>query len=190
MHQSFFLVEVRLELTQLLVRKTGELKRVCAHGGRVTSIGATGEDGRENHASRWNTDDLEAARAARSEAELSAIERLAAHVVIILRNRVEWVHLAALVDAAAGNDTTKDTAFLLPLYFLVYVSSYSLDPYPRIVCYSRLRSLTGTYIGLIYKTLIEERGIRLFNSNAIMKTELGTTYPSFYYAKCMLLNVI
>jgi hypothetical protein len=109
-HQSFFLVEVRLELTQLLVRKTGELERVCTHGSRVTSIEATGEDSRENHASRRNTGDLEAARAARSEAELSAIERLAAHVVIVLRNRVERVHLAALVDAAAGNDTTKDTA--------------------------------------------------------------------------------
>jgi hypothetical protein len=109
-HQSFFLMEVRLELTQLLVRKTGKHERVCAHGGRVTSIEATGEDGRENHASRRNASDLEAARAARGEAELSAIEGLAAHVVIVLRNRVERVHLAALVDAAAGNDTTKDTA--------------------------------------------------------------------------------
>jgi hypothetical protein len=109
-HQSFFLVEVRLELTQFLVRKTGELERVCTHGSRVTSIEATGEDSRENHACRRNTGDLEAARAARSEAELSAIERLAAHVVIVLRNRVKRVHLAALVDAAAGNDTTKDTA--------------------------------------------------------------------------------
>jgi hypothetical protein len=99
-----------LELTQLLVRKTGKLERVSTHGGRVTSIEATGEDGRENHASRRNTGDLEAARAARSEAELSAIERLAAHVVIVLRNRVERVHLAALADAAAGNDTTKDPA--------------------------------------------------------------------------------
>jgi len=62
-HQSFFLMEVRLELTQLLVRKTGELERVCTHGSRVTSIEATGEDGRENHASRRNTGDLEAARA-------------------------------------------------------------------------------------------------------------------------------
>jgi hypothetical protein len=33
-------------------------------------------------------------------------------------------------------------SFLLPLYFLVYVSSYSLGPYPRIDCYFRLRSLT------------------------------------------------
>jgi hypothetical protein len=109
-HQSFFLVEVRLELTQLLVRKTGKLERVCTHGGRVTSIEATGKDSRENHASRRNTGDLEAARAPRSKAELSAMKRLAAHVVVVLRNRVERVHLAALVDAAAGNDTTKDTA--------------------------------------------------------------------------------
>jgi hypothetical protein len=76
----------------------------------VTSIEATGEDSRENHASRGNTGNLEAAKAARSEAELSAIERLAAHVVIVLRNRVERVRLAAIVDAAAANDTAKDTA--------------------------------------------------------------------------------
>jgi hypothetical protein len=109
-YQSFFLVEVRLELTQLLIRKTGKLERVCTHGGRVTSIEATGEDGRENHASRRNTGDLEAARAARSEAELSAIERLAAHVIIVLRNRFERVRLTAVVDAAATNDTAKETA--------------------------------------------------------------------------------
>ena len=34
-------------------------------------------------------------------------------------------------------------AALLPLCLLVYVSSYSLDPYLRIDCYSRLRPLTG-----------------------------------------------
>jgi hypothetical protein len=33
-------------------------------------------------------------------------------------------------------------SFLLPLYFLVYVSLYSLGPYLRIDCYSRLRFLT------------------------------------------------
>jgi len=103
-------VRVRLELVQLLIRETGELERVCTHRGRVTSIESTSKDGCESHASGGNTSNLEAPGATRSRAELSTIERLAAHAVVVLRNRVERVRLAALVDAAAGNDTTKDTA--------------------------------------------------------------------------------
>jgi hypothetical protein len=38
---------------------------------------------------------------------------------------------------------TFPASFLLPLCFLVYVSLYSLGPYLRMDCYSRLRFLTG-----------------------------------------------
>jgi hypothetical protein len=82
----------------------------CTHGSRVTSIEATGEDGRENHASRRNTGDLRAARVAKSEAELGANKRPTAHVLVALRTRVERVHLAALVDAAAANDAAEEAA--------------------------------------------------------------------------------
>jgi hypothetical protein len=45
-------------------------------------------------------------------------------------------------DSRQGWPGVFPASFLLLLfYLLVYVSSYSLDPYPRIHCYSRLRSL-------------------------------------------------
>jgi hypothetical protein len=46
-------------------------------------------------------------------------------------------------DSCQGWLGAFPASFLLPLYFLVYVSLYSLGPYLRIDCYSRLRFLTG-----------------------------------------------
>jgi hypothetical protein len=109
-YSTIHLVEVRLELLELTIGKTAELERVGAHRNRVSSIEATSQNSSENHASRRNTSDLEAARTARSEGELSTVERLVAHVVVVLGNSVERVHLAAVVDAAAANSATEETA--------------------------------------------------------------------------------
>jgi hypothetical protein len=46
-------------------------------------------------------------------------------------------------DSRQGWLGTFPASFLLPLCFLVYVSLYSLGPYLRMDCYSRLRFLTG-----------------------------------------------
>jgi hypothetical protein len=52
-------------------------------------------------------------------------------------------------DSCQGWPGAFPASFLLPLYFLVYVSSYSLGPYPRIDCYFRLRSLTSEKLLLL-----------------------------------------
>jgi hypothetical protein len=103
-------VEVRLELLELTIGKTAELERVGAHRNRISSIEAAGQNSSKDHASGRNTSNLEAARTARGEDELSTIERCVAHVVVVLRNRVERVHLAAVVDTAATNKATEDAA--------------------------------------------------------------------------------
>ena len=103
-------MEVRLEFSELTIGKTAESERVGAKRNRVSSVVAAGQSSSEDHASGRNTSDLEAARASRGKAEGSALERLAAHLVVVLRNRVERVGLAAVVDAATADETTEDTA--------------------------------------------------------------------------------
>jgi hypothetical protein len=103
-------VEVRLKLLELSIGKTAELERVGTHRNRVSSIKATSQSSSKNHTGGRHTSDLETARASRSEAEGSAIERLAAHVVVVLRDRVERVDVAALVDAAAVDEAAEDAA--------------------------------------------------------------------------------
>jgi hypothetical protein len=103
-------VEVRLELLELSISKSAELERVGAHRNRVSSIKATSQSSSEDHASGRHTSNLEATRTSRSKAKGSAIERLAAHVVVVLRDRVEGVDIAALVDAAAVDEATEDAA--------------------------------------------------------------------------------
>jgi hypothetical protein len=102
-------VEVRLELLKLFVGKTAESERVRTKRNRVSSIKAASQDSSKDHTSGRHTSDLEATRASRSEAELSTTERLVAHVVVVLRNRVERVGLATLVNTAATDGTTDDT---------------------------------------------------------------------------------
>jgi len=96
-------VEVRLKLLQFRVGKTAELERISSQRNREASIEATSQRSSKNHASARNTSNLEATRAGRGESELGATERLAAHVVVVLRDSVEGIGLAALVDAAAAN---------------------------------------------------------------------------------------
>jgi hypothetical protein len=103
-------VEVRLKLLKLSISKTAELERVGTHRNRVSSIKATSQSSSKNHASGRHTSDLEATRASRSKAKGSAIERLAAHVVVVLRDGVERVDIAALVDATAVDEAAEDAA--------------------------------------------------------------------------------
>lgn len=104
------LVEVRLELLKLCISQTAESERVGTKRNRVSSIVAASQSSSEDHASGWNTSDLETARSSRSEGELSAVEGLAAHVVVVLGNRVERIGLAALVNAAAADSTANNAA--------------------------------------------------------------------------------
>ena len=101
-------MEVRLELSELTIGKTAESERVGAERNRVSSVVAAGQSSSEDHASGRNTSDLEAARTSRSEGESGALEGLAAHLVVVLRNRVERV-VAALVNSAATDGTADDT---------------------------------------------------------------------------------
>ena len=103
-------MEVRLELLKLCISQPAESEGVGSKRNRVSSIVAAGQSSSENHASGRYTSDLEATGTSRSEAELSSVERLAAHVVVVLRNRVERVGLATLVDAAAANGTADYAA--------------------------------------------------------------------------------
>lgn len=102
-------MEVRLELLKLFIGKAAESERVGTKRNRVSSIEAASQDSSKNHAGRRHTSDLEATRTGRSKAELSTAERLVAHVVVVLRNRVERVGLATLVNTAAADGTTDNT---------------------------------------------------------------------------------
>lgn len=102
-HHNPHLVEVRLELLHFRVGKTAELERIGSQRNREPSIEATSQRSSKNHTSARNTSNLETARTGRSKSELGAAERLAAHVVVVLRDSVEGIGLAALVDAAAAN---------------------------------------------------------------------------------------
>jgi hypothetical protein len=108
-YRSLHLVEVRLELLELCISQTAESERVGTKRNRISSIIAASQDSSENHAGRRHTSDLETARAGRSESELGSVERFAAHVVVVLGNRVERVGLATLLDAAAADGTADDT---------------------------------------------------------------------------------
>jgi len=103
-------VKVRLELLKLCISQTAESERVGTKRNRVSSVVAASQSSSENHASGGDTSDLEATGTSRSEAELGSVERLAAHVVVVLRDRVERVGLATLVNAAAANGTADYTA--------------------------------------------------------------------------------
>ena len=102
-------MEVRLELLELFIGKAAESERVGTKRNRVSSVEAASQDSSKDHAGRRHTSDLEATRTGRSEAELSTAERLVAHVVVVLRNRVERVGLATLVNTAATDSTTDHT---------------------------------------------------------------------------------
>jgi hypothetical protein len=108
-YRSIHLVEVGLELMKLLIGKTAESERVGTKRNRVASIVAASQDSSKDHASGRHTSNLEATRTSRSETELSTAERLVAHVVVVLRDRVERVGLATLVNTAATDGTTDHT---------------------------------------------------------------------------------
>lgn len=102
------LVEPRLKLVHLVISKAGESERISAKKSRVSSIEAASQSSGEDHASGRNANDLEAAGSGGSKGELSAIERLVARVEVVLRDGVERVGLAALVNAATTDGGTEN----------------------------------------------------------------------------------
>lgn len=93
-------MEVGLKLVHLVIGKTAELERVSANWSRVSSVETASQSSGKDHASRRDTSNLEAAGSTRSKGELSTVERCVAHVEVVLRNGVEGIGLAALLDAA------------------------------------------------------------------------------------------
>jgi len=113
--------------------------------------------------SRFNTKTLRATLSpGRPSTSLSTVRRSLSMIVIGWKSCLLWTaHTPCGVNSLRKSNQIKSTqrslsrdgrqgrpgAFpasgLLPLCLLVYVLSYSLDPYPRTNCYSRLRFLTS-----------------------------------------------